>query len=117
MPAPQAAQLVRAGDAMRDHHADDVRLELWLRRRGVRALATVPSLVQHDPAAATIIPARCSNAARPLRLYVGDTSVDAAAVEWNGPVYRAPTSGWAFPEALGLQCCCCEDPLDVAWQS
>jgi hypothetical protein len=65
MPARQAGQMVRAGDAMRDHHADDVRLELWLRRRGVHALATVPSLVQHDPAAPTIIAGRRPNAARP----------------------------------------------------
>jgi hypothetical protein len=102
MPARQAGQLVRAADGMRNHHADDVRLERWLRRRGVRALATVPSLVQHDPAAATIIPGRRSNAARPARLYVGDTSVDPAAVDWSGPVHGAPTFGWAFPDALGV---------------
>lgn len=102
IPARDAAQLVRAGDAMHDHHPDDVRLERWLRRRGVRALATVPSLVQHDPEAATIIPSRRSNAARPARLYVGDTAVDPAAVDWSSPVYGARVTGWQFPDVLGV---------------
>jgi hypothetical protein len=102
IPACQAAQLVRECDTMPAHHPDDVRLELWLRQLGVRALATVPSLVQHDPDAATIIPGRRSNAARPARLYVGDTAVDPWAVDWSGPVYGVPGTGWLYPDALGM---------------
>ena len=94
IPGPVIAGFVAAGDRMSDVLADDERLGRFLRVRDERALATVPSLAQHDPDEPTIIPGKRTNAARHARLYVCDTAVDPATRDWSGPVHR----GVARPE-------------------
>jgi hypothetical protein len=99
MPRRAVAPFVAAADAM-PALPDDVRLARWLRASGEHAVATVPSLVEHDPAVATIIAGKPPNAARRARLYVGDTGIDPAAIDWGGPIHRSAGRGGRLDRGL-----------------
>ena len=98
-------ELVDAGDAMAHELADDERFARWLAARGERPLATVPSLVVHDPAVTSLIRPGRPNTRCQATLTIGDTGVDPATVDWNGPVHyprrrgRRRGGGWPAPRA------------------
>lgn len=70
-----------------DFSADDERVNRWARYAGVKALSTVPNLVQHEDRSISLIGRRTMNGAdhgRTSCCFIGDCAeCDVAAIDWT----------------------------------